>query len=330
VEASEPQLSSLPTARATSADVARLAGVSRAAVSQILNGRGQRFSAATRERVNQVAKSLAYEPSAAARTLVRGRSDLVVAVIPHTTFGTNLQDIFDVLTRELSAAGFTLVLRFSASSPESFDKLIASMRPAAVLPFGPLSEAESGVLTTRRVPVLTPTESLGRRDGQQAIGALQAGHLIERGHRRLSYARLKDARQDPYSPGRLRGFSERCRDLGHSEPVVMQVSIDLEDATAELVRHGPGMAVACYNDDVAVTLVAAASRLGWQVPGDLAVIGVDNTPLARVLSPRISTVAYDSSGIAADLAGAVVAQLVEGEPRRPMNVRYSVFQGETT
>ena len=83
----------------TSDDVARAAGVSRPAVSQILNGRG-RFAPETIRRVEEMAAAMNYRPSAAARTLATGTSDLVVALVPNTTFGTNLQDVIDVLTAE--------------------------------------------------------------------------------------------------------------------------------------------------------------------------------------------------------------------------------------
>jgi DNA-binding LacI/PurR family transcriptional regulator len=319
-----------PRAVVTSADVAREAGVSRAAVSQILNGRGQRFSVATRERVEQVARSLAYQPSAAGRMLVSGTSDLVVAVVPNTTFGAHLQDIVDVLTRELATAGLTLVLRFSTSGDESFDRLIAGMRPAAVLPLGPLSDEEREVLAARRVPVAMGSPPKGSREaGHGVVGALQADHLVERGYRRLGYAQLKDARDDPYGRGRLRGFRDRCLDLGCTDPAVMALGVDVDDALGQLERIGRGIAVAAYNDDVALTLLAAARRLGWEVPEDLAVIGMDDLPLARIFSPRPTTIGYDPSAIGRRLAHAVLATLTAG--RRPaVKVEYAVIQGETT
>ena len=69
----------------TSADVARHAGVSRSTVSQILNGHERRFPARTRDRVQAAASELGYQPSAAGRALVRGASDIVVALIPDMT-----------------------------------------------------------------------------------------------------------------------------------------------------------------------------------------------------------------------------------------------------
>ena len=130
-------------------DVARAAGVSRAAVSQIVNGRGERFAADTRTRVTAAAKELGYQPSAAGRSLRRGISDIVVAVVPNITFGANLQDILDQLTVDVAEHGLFLVVRYSPAADPSFDRFITALRPAAVLPLAPLSEAHRRILASR-------------------------------------------------------------------------------------------------------------------------------------------------------------------------------------
>ncbi len=143
--------------------MARLAGVSRGAVSQILNGHGGRFAAATRERVLEAARALAYEPSLAGRTLARGKSDVVVAVVPHTTFGANLQDILEVMTDELARNGLMLVTRFSTSDVTSFDGFIAAVQPVAVV-----TMAELARRSPRRPPVTPGAVGRGRRnDGRE-------------------------------------------------------------------------------------------------------------------------------------------------------------------
>ena len=113
----------------TSRDVALHAGVSRSTVSEILNGRGAKFAASTRDKVEQAVRELEYRPSAAARSLVRGTSDLVIALIPDTTFGVNLQNIFDKATEELAEHGLTLLLRLSTPSTQMFDRLMATANP---------------------------------------------------------------------------------------------------------------------------------------------------------------------------------------------------------
>ena len=102
----------------------------------------------------EAARALAYEPSLAGRTLARGKSDVVVAVVPHTTFGANLQDILEVMTEELARNGLMLVTRFSTSDVTSFDGFIAAVQPVAVVTMADLADDHLDVLRLRRAPLV--------------------------------------------------------------------------------------------------------------------------------------------------------------------------------
>jgi len=270
---------------ATSADVAKAAGVSRATVSQILNGRGGRFSPGTRERVERLARELQYEPSAAGRTLARGSSDFVIALIPNTTFGGNLQDLFEEATEQLAEQGLTLVLRLSTASPTSLDRVVAGMKPRAVLSLRPFTEAERGVLEERVIPHFDTSQGV---DLNAVIGAMQARHLAERGYPRIAFAHLRDSRQDPYGAGREDGVRNACAELGLPAPVILGAGIDLDEAEGALATLEPGFGVACYNDDLAITLLTATHARGWRVPDELGLVGMDHTPLSQATSPRLT------------------------------------------
>ncbi|WP_395243247.1 LacI family DNA-binding transcriptional regulator [Agromyces sp. MMS24-K17] len=277
----------------TSEDVAKHAGVSRATVSQILNGRGQRFAEATRDRVTQAALELGYEPSSAGRTLARGSSDFVIALIPHTTFGATLQDFFGRMTDELAAHGLTLVLRLSTPSAASLARVITSMKPAAVFSLTPFSDEERALIGDRGVHGLDPT-STGETEYNHAIGLLQGRTLIKHGYRRLAFAHLADARQDPFGADRESGVRTACLEAGLLEPESVGLDVTPDDADRALdTLSGVGIAVACYNDDVATALLSAATRRGWRVPEDLALIGMDHTTLGRLTLPPLTTLDFD-------------------------------------
>ncbi|WP_084605969.1 LacI family DNA-binding transcriptional regulator [Agreia bicolorata] len=303
----------------TSRDVARTAGVSRSTVSEILNGRGHKFAAATREKVEQVARDMGYRPSAAARSLVRGTSDLVLALIPDTTFGANLQNIFERATEELAQHGLTLVLRLATSSPQSFDRLISSLNPRGVLSFLPFTAEERHIMLARGVEVFDTSTPGERRKVDYEIGRLQASYLIGKGHSRLAYAHLSDARQDPFGDEREAGVRDECREHKLPEPATLRLGIDRGDALAALDSVGPEpIAIACYNDDVAATLVAAAQIRGRRIPLDVAVVGVDHTPLSQVMVPRLSTVGYLVSEAGHAMVAGIIAA-VTGNPDGAVN-----------
>ncbi|SFR29186.1 DNA-binding transcriptional regulator, LacI/PurR family [Lentzea waywayandensis] len=316
---------------ATSQDVADRAGVSRSTVSQILNGRGEHFAAETRARVHQAVAELGYEPSAAGRTLAKGSSDIVIALIPDTTFGGNLQDIYGALTGELSRRGLTLLLRLATHTATSLDRLLIGMKPRAVLSLTPFSDEDRRLLERRGVEAIDPGSS-SRRDANAEIGALQARHLIDRGYRRLAYAHLHDARTDPFGGPRERAFAAECHTNGVDAPRILELGINAEDATAALDQLGePGFAVGCYNDDVATALLHAASLRQWRVPHDLALIGMDHTPLSRLTTPPLTTMGYDTSLVAEENVQAILRHLDKSDVQEnSTEVHFQLVEGGTT
>lgn len=298
-----------------SQDVADRAGVSRSTVSQILNGREALFSEETRARVANAVADLGYQPSAAGRTLARGSSDIVVALIPNTTFGGNLQDIYGALTEELTKRGLTLVLRLSQDSVESLDRLAMGLAPRAVLTLTPMPDAQKDALEGRGVEVIEPDTTPGV-DINAQIGALQARHLISKGYRSLAYAHLQDSRNDPFGMPRERTFVDECRAHGLQDPRILHLGVNPESAAAALDDLGaPGFAVACYNDDIATALLYAAIERGWDVPKDLALIGMDNTALSRLTTPPLSTVGYDAREVISASVDSLLGRLDGTEPR---------------
>ncbi|PRY13947.1 LacI family DNA-binding transcriptional regulator [Kineococcus rhizosphaerae] len=311
---------------ATSADVARHAGLSRATVSQVLNGHAHRFAPETAQRVLRAAEELGYEPSVAGRMLRRGSSDFVIALIPHTTFGTNLQDIFDTVTDVLAQRGLTLVLRLSAASSTTLDRLLAGMQPRAVLSLQPFSEAERRILDERGVPGFDTTTD---GDLNADIGRLQAQHLVARGYRRLAFAHLRDSRQDPYGASREEAVAQVCAAAGLPAPTVLGLGINLDDATQALDALAPGYGVACYNDDVAITLLTAAGQRGWNVPTDLGLIGMDNIPLSGVTAPRLTTIEYELSAVAQNVLAIALQALGQDDAPTPPPIDLRIVAGGT-
>ena len=311
---------------ATSADVARHAGLSRSTVSQVLNGHTDQFTAATTERVLQSAKTLGYQPSAVGRMLRNGTSDFVIALVPNTTFGGNLQDVFDVTTSLLAEKGLTLVLRLSTQSPASLDRILASMLPRAVLSLQPFTQEERRILADRGTPGFDTSDGVDLND---EIGRLQAEHLISRGYRKLAFAHLKDDRDDPYGAGRETAVRNACERAGLEPPRILSLGINLADATRALETIEPGYGIVCYNDDVAITLLTAIGNRRWTVPSDIGLIGMDNTPLSQVTNPRLTTVGYDLPAVARASAASALFALGEGpEPDYP-EINLRVFPGES-
>ncbi|WP_436772448.1 LacI family DNA-binding transcriptional regulator, partial [Yinghuangia sp. YIM S09857] len=181
----------------TGADVARAAGVSRATVSYAMNDTADaRIPEETRRRVRDIARDLGYEPRSDARSLRRGRTDLVVLPTYNVPFGRLLNDFVDGLARELHRLGHTLITYGDADAhPEAAARAWAALRPAAVVVMpSRLTERSTEYLTARGITVVAlsmgadvaPGTSM-ILDGEIAHAGYVAGrHLVETGRRDIA------------------------------------------------------------------------------------------------------------------------------------------------
>jgi len=290
--------------------VAKKAGVSRATVSHVLNGQGSRFPEATRVRVLDAAAELQYRPSPAGRALVTGRSDILVLLIPNTTFGSNLQDFVDAVTSRATLHGLSVVVRFAGRDAAETLAAILQFRPVAVVDLGVLTAQDRDAISASGavpIPRLPEGESLDDNLNVR-IGRSMADDLLRNGPRPLAYAALLDERLDPFGPGRYEGMKTEARERGLPEPVRIDVPLDIVGATLALdaaTTEGLPLGVGCYNDDVAIAVLAAGRALGLDVPRSLSVVGVDATEIGQLVSPRLTSVRAENrvliDRIAADL-----------------------------
>ncbi|WP_243738010.1 LacI family DNA-binding transcriptional regulator [Cellulomonas shaoxiangyii] len=293
----------------TSRDVARRAGVSQSTVSYVLNDTpGQTISAATRARVQEAAAALAYTPSAAARALRAGRTDTVLVVLADMPVSPAAVAIMGVLGATLRPYGYADV--YQRRDGRDLSQMIASLTPVAVVDLGAFTFAEVTAEAARGVPVVGV--SLDGVDGhlvrvpQRTIGRLQAEHLVARGHTRLGYAAAADPRATALARGRAAGVHEVCAERGLPEPVTVDVPL-YPDAAERAVRRlrerpDPVTGVCAYDDEVALAVLAGLRAAGLSAPRDLAVVGVDDAPLARLAAPALTTVDVQTADVGASLA----------------------------
>ncbi len=316
-------------ARVTSADVARASGVSRTTVSYVLNGKdGTLISAATQERVRAAAARLGYAPSAAARILRSGRSDLVLCVLPDWPVGPVIDGLLDHLARELAERDLALLVRHGRGR-QPLTELLRAVTPRAVLGLTAFAPDDERAMRQADVLVLTTTVDDGPSDSrvfavsQLQIGRLQVQHLVTAGHRAIGYAAATDDRVRDFSEPRLAGVRAACAERGLPEPVVRPVEMEVPSAVAAVRawRAAGVTAVAAYNDEVALAVLAGARAEGLAVPADVAVIGVDDVPLARVAAPPLTTIDQAIDVQAHHLAAHILSAL-DGRPppERPAEV----------
>ncbi|MFF9623321.1 LacI family DNA-binding transcriptional regulator [Streptomyces griseosporeus] len=316
-----PPASPAPGSVPTSADVARLAGVSRATVSYVLNNTSAvRISEPTRRRVHEAARELGYVPHAAARSLRAGHSRMVLMPAPAIPIGPLYGRFINELQWALGRLDYTVVQYGTvAVQGDEAARAWAELRPVAVLVPG-TGLGPQGVTVLKRsgaraVVTLGPASVEGAHAllmDQAAVGHAAAAHLHRRGRRRIGVVVPEEAGLETFSRPRLDGARDALRGTG-AEITELPLAYTEEAAARLAARWGDlGLdAVFTYNDEYAMLLMRALQDAGVRIPEDTAVIGADDLMLGRLLRPRLSTVHIELP------SGRDLAALVDRAVRNP-------------
>ncbi|MFJ6756046.1 MULTISPECIES: LacI family DNA-binding transcriptional regulator [unclassified Streptomyces] len=317
--------STTPPPVPTSADVARLAGVSRATVSYVLNNaEAVRISEPTRRKVREAAEELGYVPHAAARSLRAGHTRIVLLPTPNVPIGPLYSAFLNELQWALRRLDYTVVQYGSLGlSGDEAVRAWAELRPVAVISLGEITLSAHNVATLKRAgaravitmgPVGVPGAHALVMD-QQEVGARAAAHLVERGRRRIGVVVPEEEGLELFSAPRLAGARAVAGAEGaRVEPVPMAYS---EESAAALAARWRGLgldAAFAYNDEYAMLLMRAFQDEGLRIPEDVAVIGADDLLIGRLLRPRLSTVRIEMP------TGDHLASLVDQAVREPSEV----------
>jgi DNA-binding LacI/PurR family transcriptional regulator len=312
------------TGRTRLIDVARRAGVSQATASRSLAD-DPRISAPTRASVKAAADELQYVPNAAARSLRARRTRTLGLVI------VDLSDPFHGMVAqgfELAAgeAGYTVIFASGLSDPVRERRAMKvfeehgtdgiALVSGVLDPREAVSRSEPGrlMLVQPDHRTLRPgTDPLP--DGvvmSDDIGGVEqiVDHLIERGYRDIGYV---GAGVNPTNAVRRETVGRRLHEHGIRRPIRrFQAGIEgyrAPDAVASIIAQSLPEAIICYDDKLALSLLAALRTLGIRVPDHVAIVGFDDVPFAAIANPRLTTVATQTERLgrlaASNLIGAI-------------------------
>lgn len=307
------------------ADVARMAGVSVATVSRVLND-PVAVSERRREAVLGAIKRLGYRRNEAARALKSGRQRMLGVIIGNTTkygFASVLRGIEEA-ARELDyLVTITVVENGDPEHISSAVELVLSQPLSGVIgvEFDEfVSTAMAQIPDT--MPVATAAMVGTNRSGlphvwlDDELGArLATEHLLALGHRTVHHLAV-DYPND-IAHGRSYGYLRALEEHGAVVPEV--IATDWAPMTARAAAAqlpADATAVFCFNDEIAMGVLRAAAEAGRRVPEDLSVVGFDDMPLAEIWTPGITTVRMDF----AELGRAAVRVLRERMAGRPVGV----------
>ena len=294
---------------ATIYEVAERAGVSIATVSRVLNG-SDRVSEEARARILAAVDELGYVPKVEARTRARKQIGRVGVLTPYFT-ADSFVDRLRGVAAALVGHAYELVV-YDVTTQEQRDRYLSSVAlthqvdglVVIGLPFGDAVASRFLARGLAVVQIGTRAQPFGHRFSRivtddAAAGRMAAEHLLSRGHRRLGFVGASVASDfaADFGTSNLDGFRQRLALAGVPLPdaYVNLAPFGLDQAREQahrlLALPEPPTAIYAASDTQAIGVLSAARQRGLGVPGDLAVVGFDDVPLAAYLRPSLSSVA---------------------------------------
>ncbi|MBV7297239.1 substrate-binding domain-containing protein [Enterovibrio paralichthyis] len=323
---------------ATIKDVARVAGVSVATVSRVINGSPQ-TRPDTVALVKKTMQQLGYRPNAAARTLVTKKNraiGVVVADVADPFFGTLVKHV-DTIAH---AQGYHVLIGNGYHNAErekqTIESLIQNQVGSLIIHSKALDddtlrkyaeEHSAVVFINRHIPGLA-----GRciyLDNYHGA-YLATEHLIGKGHKHIGYLGSNHGIED--TEQRYHGFHDALKahgllcESGTDETRCAAQGIPDETggelAMASLLEKMPSVtAVFCYNDVMAAGAVSLLTERKIHVPQEVSVVGFDNSAIARYMYPKLTTVRYPIEEMAAKAATLAIS-LADNQPAPALDSNY--------
>ena len=324
-------------------DVARLAGVSTATVSHVINKSG-RFSRETEEKVMKVIEQYGYVSNNNARSLKSSASHTVGLIIPNinndffSSIAVTIEQFFDYYD-------YSLFICNTDNDPQKerrYFRRLDSMRVDGIIVISCQKKIEKDVIS-RNIPIVL-LDRLPQNDMDLPIvtsdaknGIYQATtSLIEKGCRNIIF--ISSFLATYVSTNRYEGYQEALKD--HGFPASRQMIIQLESGPSiihsetsvfnYISRGNKVDGIICTSDNQAIGAMEAVKRRGYRVPEDIKVYGFDNQFQSRISTPTLSTVERSPSSLGR-ISSEVLMNLIRNKPAEKQTIlSCSLVQREST
>jgi len=314
----ESELQAVPTLSA----VAELAGVSAITVSRVVR-LPEMVAPQTRAKVEAAMRELGYVPNQLAGALAGARTKSVGVLVP-TIANSIFADTVQGLSDELEPRGYAVILaqsRYDAAREDHMLAALLSRRPEAIIMVGsPATEDGARLLRRAGIPIVEtwelppmPIDAVAGFDNF-AAGAAVASHLIAQGRRNLAFI----GGDDPRATRRWLGFSETASRGGLRTPRRLVLERNASGSVAALARLPDVDAVFAANDAHAIGFMSGLRKAGVLREGPaaeqpVAVVGLGDLEMGRLMAPSLSTIRVHGDAIGRTAAKLILSR---ESPRR--------------
>ena len=305
--------------KVTSSDVAKTAGVSQATVSMVLNRKyNVSFSKETIQKVEQAAEEMGYEIPKRKKRKESRKEKLIVVFCPNLTNPYYVMLLQGIETRA-KEQGFGLFIcntQRELKMEERYLKLMWELKPLGIIYTCNPSRCFMELVEelAEHIPIVVVNNQNERLNvdavelDNSKLGRLMARHLLELGHRKVAYIAPPLTTRQKQRSKRVEGFLKEFESRGLKQNVIIKAAdekidmsvpnIDSEykigyDLTKELLREQNDVtAIVGLNDMIAFGIMDALQSEKYKVPGDISVMGCDNTLFARMHKVSLTTIEH--------------------------------------
>ena len=311
----------------TMQEVAKRAGVSKATVSRVLNGKGY-VSEATKTKIYQVIEEIGYRPNLMARNLATSKSGYIGLVVTNMLYNGNyFNELLSQAALKLEASGRQLILvdgKHSAREEQEAVQFLLDLRCDAVIIYPRFLSVDEMdlIIEQHKQPIMVMNRKL-RKHQSHCICCDHRGssynatrYLIDCGHREIAF--ISGVLDSPTAIERLAGYKDALEHAGLSVRDELIVSGKWTSASGAagmenlLTAGAKFSALIASNDDMAIGAIKQLNKFGLTVPNDVSVIGFDNVPTAEFLNPALSSVKEPVSDMVHEVINRLTAMLDGG------------------
>ncbi|MCM3569871.1 LacI family DNA-binding transcriptional regulator [Neobacillus mesonae] len=310
-------------------DVAKKAGVSIATVSGVINNNGK-YSNKTKEKVLDVMEELKYYPSSVASSLTAKRTQTIGLIIPdisspfYAEFARSLEDWGD-------EKGYSIIIcstDYNEKKEKKYVSLLLRRRVDGII----ISSGFNNVdlikdIIQQEIPVVLVAYNIDSlqlntvsvddyRGGYQATA-----YLAELGHKRIAI--ITETVQS--SAERIRGYQNALNDyhLIYDENLLTESRATFEEGEIQAEKllnlEEPPTAIFAFNDILAIGAMRAVLKRGLKIPEDISIVGFDNSVLATICNPTLTTMAQPLNDMGKEAIGSLISE-IEGTVKRKQRI----------
>jgi DNA-binding LacI/PurR family transcriptional regulator len=308
-------------------DVAKMAGVSSATVSRVINGTAK-VSEAKQKRVLDAINATGFKPNEIARSLYKKSSRIIGYIVP-SILNIFLNEIGRAVEDEAFQNGFKMILCNSDENPQkeaAYINMLSAMNADGII-ITASNEHLDEEIRNCRIPIVVLDKSAGTsytasvQSDNYTGGRIAAEHLIECGCRHI--VMMRGPQKYSSSQQRFLGYVDVCNEYG-IQPLFINSLYSFQngiECSKELLRRFPEVdGIMASTDMVALSLYKVLCEQGRRVPDEIMIVGYDGLELSELMTPSLTTVVQPTEQIGRLAAKLIIDQVANNQIESRENI----------